>query len=315
MTKELPQPEKNKELPAGLSSSVLEKINERNVRVVPRWRFAVIEYGTWFFWICSVLIGAISFAMILFFLTHAGFAFYEATHDTPLDLLMDILPVLWISVFALMAIWAHVNLRHTKRGYRYPVWQVLTSSIIFSFLGGLVLHIIGIGFLVDHFVAERLPMFPALERIEGQIWQNPGEGRMVGMFVSEGTNADTNSIVFEDIEGTEWHIYTDELAPPDLLVLKSGETVRMIGIVSSSTGNMFYGCNVFPSSFDRSSSIRGHQSARNAFIQKMNTHRNPMPPLSMDTKQDMVGISEEAIMMKNVCARQPAIRRIELRNN
>jgi hypothetical protein len=166
----------------GLTESVLQKIEAGHVGQVPRWQFMLTEYGIWFFWALSVSIGAVAFSLIIFFMIHAGFAPFEATHDDLFRFFLEVMPYAWVIVFVCMASLAHYNLRHTKRGYRYAVWQVLASSIVVSFFGGVVLHASGVGFRVDHLISERAPVLPSFHMIETRMWQHPQEGRIIGTF-------------------------------------------------------------------------------------------------------------------------------------
>lgn len=185
-----------------LSAAVLDRIEHERVSQVPRWQFLLTEYGVWILWGLSVLFGAIAFSVMLLYLLHAGFAFREATHDTAFGFFMDMLPYLWITVFILMAILAQHNLRHTKRGYRYPVWQILLCSILTSFMGGAVLHYVGLNYAVDAQAGKSIPMYTALEKMETRIWQQPEQGRLVGFFV-KGASTD-RAVMFTDVAGVQW---------------------------------------------------------------------------------------------------------------
>jgi hypothetical protein len=259
-----------------LEQAVMEKIENEHVAQVPRWKFVLSEYGIWILWGFSVFVGALSFAVILFFITHAGFSFYEATHEDISHFMIEVLPYLWFLLFALMAILAHYNLRHTKRGYRFEVWQVLVSSIAASFVGGLLLHTIGVGFLVDDFVAKRMPMVPTLERIEMHMWQSPEKGRMIGIYQGDGDSDEDDVVIITDDAGTTWKLDTSELPPPDLATLFSGERVRIIGLPSPTMEGYFVGCNVFPWLLNKEVTFEDMRTEREDFLAKMRAHQENM---------------------------------------
>lgn len=255
-----------------LSASVLDTIDTQRVEPVPRWKFMMVEYSIWGLWVLTVLFGAIAFSVIIFVFTHAGFAFYEVTHEDGMRFLFEILPYMWVGAFALMAIVAHYNLRLTKKGYKYQVWQVLVSSIVASFVAGLVLHVVGVGFLVDNFIAKRIPMLPALERVEIQMWQHPEDGRMVGTYEIMGKERGT----FTDTEGNTWYVYEDELSPLDLDLLHSGNMVRLIGVPATSSADHFHGCGVFPWMYNNDVSVTEIFEERDKFIERMQSHHERM---------------------------------------
>lgn len=254
---------------SALSTSILEKIEKENVAPVPKWQFLLSEYAIWGAWAFSVLVGAVAFSVMLFVLMHSGFAVYEATHQDVLHFLMEVMPYLWILVFVAMGVLAHHNLKHTKRGYRYTLWQMLLSSILFSLIGGVVLHILGIGYLIDTQAGRSIPLYPGLEKMEARLWQSPKQGRLVGTLQS--LDATGTSALFKDTEGVVWKLNTQELSPIDMLNLESGEKVRLLGLISETSDEEFHGCAVFPPVL-QIESFGDIQKDRALFLERMNKH-------------------------------------------
>jgi hypothetical protein len=253
-----------------LSSSVLNRITQENVEQVPRWQFLLSEYTIWIVWGASVLVGAVAFSVMLFVLMHSGFAFVEATHRDTLHFLIEVMPYLWILVFIAMGMFAQYNLRNTKHGYRYTLWQILLSSILFSLIGGIVLHMLGIGYLVDTQAGRNFAFYPALEKMETRIWQAPQSGRLVGRY-QVGSEIDS-SVIFKDVEGESWTLNTLELNPIDMHNLYSGDKVRVLGIVSSTTKDHFHGCAVFPWAASVKVGFGELRKDREAFLMRMSEH-------------------------------------------
>ncbi len=303
MTTTPTQPQ-NDTLRSALSASVLEKIEKEHVAQIPRWQFLLTEYSIWFLWGLSVLIGAVAFSVMIFFTMHAGFGFYEA-HDDTLMFFLEMIPYAWVLVFVLMAILAHYNLRHTKHGYKYGVWRVLISSIICSFLAGLILHAAGLGFLVDTFVAKRLPSLPALQTIEARMWQSPEHGRMLGMYGGE--TEDPQVVLFTAKDGASWKVDTKELNPLEVGTLYSGELVRLIGIVSTATPAYFHGCGVFLWAPQRNLSLAEFRKERQNFVERLRLHKEMILDELMAT-----GTVPE-YMFKPVCSSYNAVHRLKTR--
>ncbi len=285
-----------------LAASILSRLEKEHVAVTPRWQFLVTEYGVWALWFVSVLVGAVAFSVMLFFMTHAGFSLYEATHETMFDFVMDVMPLAWIVVFVAMALFAHFNLRHTKHGYRYKVWQVLASSIVGSFLGGIVLHMIGMSFLIDDFMAKQVPMFKGLQSIETRMWQKPGEGRLIGVF--GGTTERDDVVLFTDKNGVSWYLNTAELNPRDLDNLFDGSQVRVLGVPSSTQPTYFQGCGVFPLQLESGESLSKIRKERELFLRRMKEH--PMK-ISDTFKKSGVPLT----MSKSLCGGHATVLRIK----
>lgn len=283
-----------------LSTSILNRIEQEHVSLVPKWKFLLFEYGMWALWGLSILIGAVSISVSLFVFMHAGFELREATHDGVFRFLTETLPYVWITLFILMAVLSHYNLRHTKRGYRYPLWQIVVSSIFLSLVGGSLLHDVGMGHLVET-QAGRIPMFPAIEKIEMHMWQAPEEGRIVGVYENQGELDDT--VIFTDKSGVTWTLDTSELNPIDLGNLLSRDEVRILGVLSSTTHGYFYGCAVFPWTFRTNLSLQDVQNERMDFLQRMEAHHRKVIAEMMTT-------GTTSLSHPSVCGMHTAVLRI-----
>src|SRR5690606_38198509 len=110
MNEQQPQAQNIKERPS-LAGVVLERIKAENIEPTPRWHFIFSEYSMWTMWVVSVLVGALSVAVTLYVSMYAGYALYEATHENWMQFLVEITPWLWLSLFLLMALVGHFNLR------------------------------------------------------------------------------------------------------------------------------------------------------------------------------------------------------------
>lgn len=270
MTTELQQHTENQE--SALTTSVLRTIERTHVKQLPRWQFTAGEYALWLLWALSVCIGALAFSVIIFFSIHAQYAPIEATHERSFQFFLEVMPYAWVLVFVVMAGLSHYNLRHTKRGYKFAVWQILLSSIVVSFMGGMVLHTAGVGFKVDNIIATHFPILPAFQTLEARMWQSPAEGRMLGMFTA--TTAEPHIVAFTDAKGEVWKLNTQELNPLDMEMLFDAHKVRILGIsatTSSSTDGYFYGCGVLPFITHNESWLE-LRSQRERFVERMEDH-------------------------------------------
>ena len=52
-----------------LSEKVLKEIKEKKIEPAPRWQFLLKDYFVWLSFAASVIIGAIAFCVILYFLS------------------------------------------------------------------------------------------------------------------------------------------------------------------------------------------------------------------------------------------------------
>ena len=181
------------ESPASLRELVFDRIERENVCPRSRLFFQSRECVVWSLWLLTVLVGALAIAVSLFVVTHRRYALYEATHDNFLTFFATVLPTVWVVIFLLMIGFAIYNVRHTRRGYRRPLWMIAASSVVLSFAGGSLLQMLGLGAVIDREFGDLMATYPSQERMERALWQAPAEGRLVGRM--EGPVGDRKSVV------------------------------------------------------------------------------------------------------------------------
>lgn len=260
--------------------SVMHRIEGEQICPRPKSFYTRQEMTVWMLWAASIVIGALAIAVMLFTFMYHHYSLYEATHENFTTFLMDALPYLWILMFTLMAGVAVYNLRHTKHGYRYPLWQIFTSSFVLSLAGGALLHAGGFGYAVDHALGAQMPQYVSQEKFESKLWQNPKEGRLVGQ-VTKQIRPPATMAIFTDVEGLQWKLDTSELSKEEEQLVFSEKRVKMIGIVHPDNVFFFHVCGAFPWLLDKEASRADYQAVRTSFEIKMRglEGRDLLPPL------------------------------------
>lgn len=228
-----------------LKSQILSRIEEESVTPRARWIYTARESALWGLWILTILIGSLAIAVSIFVVVSRNYALYEATHETFLTSMIEFLPYLWIAIFVFMVVFAIYNLRHTKNGYRYPLWQIFASSLVLSVAGGGVLHIAGVGYMIDHQIGLFAPRYQSQEKMEARLWQNPEKGRLLGYFI-EYDDTNRARAIFEDINGVRFDTDISELSGLSEELTEAGTKVRLLGELISNEPPNFHACAVFP---------------------------------------------------------------------
>lgn len=299
-----------------LAKSVLARIKSEHIEPTPRWQFLFHESIIWGLWFLSILLGAVAVSVMIFVFLFAGYTFYEATHDTAFEFMVEVLPVVWGLVFIGMLALAYFNMRHTRTGYRYPLWQLVISSLVLSLFGGVLLHSAGLGYFIDTQLSKSMPMLRTFNRIETQMWQAPDKGRLVGTFaVTEGREeAEAHFIA---VDGTEWLVDISELMDKDLEWLESGEQVRVLGLVATDTDAYFYGCAVVPWMLGKPKPLTELRAERDIFIERMEHHAERLRAKGEEQLETLGLLPEEDRERAVVppaeamhCPRMPLIKRL-----
>ena len=252
--------------------SVMSRIGCGEVSPRSRRFFQTRECAVWVLWLISVVVGALAVAVTFFVLNHRQYALYEATHENFFTFMVEVLPFLWIIVFGLMVFVGVYELRHTKRGYRYPLWQIFGSSIVLSLAGGAALQLFGFGYSTDHMLGQHMPMYNSQEKIEQKMWQAPDEGRLLGRF-GKPLPAPSTLVRFTDVTGNEWGVNVDELSLKERELLEHDEIVRLIGQITDGDMGVFYSCGAFPWMLDKPMTREDLRAAKEAFEMKIEGYK------------------------------------------
>lgn len=261
------------QLSGDLKSQVLARIEKEAVCPRSRLFFGSRECGVWALWFLTVLFGALSVAITLFVVTFQQYSLYEATHESFFAFAVDVLPYLWILLFAVMVLFAVYNLRHTKNGYRYPLWKIALSSVVLSLAGGSVLHLAGVGFNFDKQMGVFAKDYQSQEKLELKLWQAPQEGRLVGVLLSAEDGVPQPLFVIEDIKGTRWNTDISELHELDRFVLETEKRVRVLGLLEDVNPPTFHACAVFPWVYEHEYSRSELRDMKNMMKERIVRHK------------------------------------------
>lgn len=230
-----------------LKQTILNRIETEHVCPRSAWFFSGRECMVWTLWVLTVLLGATAVAVTLTVAVYQQHSLFEITHGSPFWFVLEVLPYLWLLIFTVMAIFAVFNLRHTKHGYRYPLWQILGSSLVVSIAGGVGFHLLGVGFILDEQLGMRVEMYTSQIKMEQKMWQAPEAGRLVGAIVFEPTAQEPmGRLIFKDVVGFNWEIDESELKPAEIDLIMGGNRIRLLGQVMPDRPGVFHVCGVLP---------------------------------------------------------------------
>lgn len=297
--------------PKSLKNTLLERIDSEDVRPRSRLFFQGRECVVWLFWLLSVLIGALAVAVSLFVLRYHQYSLYEATHNNFLIFLADVLPYLWITVFGVMVYLAIYNLRHTKHGYRYPVWVIMLSSVVLSLAGGATLQLLGFGYAIDDTLGRHMPMYMSQEKAERQLWQAPNDGRLLGRQV-HATVASTTIVIFEDATGDRWRLDITELSLRDRDLLSSKQKVRLLGKLQNAQLHHFHACGAFPWMFKTDLALTDLSEERKAFVKMVYKHAETAKERLHILEKETFSSSSPAL--SSVCANMAVVHNMPMKD-
>lgn len=258
----------NKTTTPDLKHSILGRIDEEQIVPCPRARFMFTNGFFSFASLVSVAIGAVAVAVTIFTTLNSGWEYYEMTHTNLLTFTFNIMPYLWIVVVALTALLGYFNIRHTKRGYKYPLYIMVLGIVGSSLVGGVTLYVLKVGSSVDFMIGNAFPeQYRSAVTYQKEMWHKPEAGRLFGMIAT--TTED--HLEFKDIEGNVWQVNTLALKPFDESLMIQEREVRLIGVLDAETMTID-GCAVLPGIEEMPPSFTQMKQRNKAFHDRIQVH-------------------------------------------
>lgn len=292
-----------------LTTCVFERIDAEQVCPRPRWWFRSRECVVWTLWLLSVVIGALAVAVTLYTLLLRQYALYEVTHDSFWWSVAVALPYIWFVAFGSMVVFAVYNIRHTKYGYRYPLWQIIFSSVLVSMVTGFGLQLAGIGHLTDQILGKNMGMYPSQQKYERTLWQQPEQGRLVAVMMH--STEDANVIVMRDINNERWVIDISDASDVDQVFLQSGKFMKILGVMIDRNTKQFMACGSTPWHFDKPVSRAELYTERDAFWRRIERHRESKMITTSPAERSMMVVTSQGVIAS--CADMPLWHKVPAR--
>ena len=182
---------------------ILETINERGLAPRPYLFFLAKRSVVWTLAVVSIVLGAISVAVLIFatedYLATGGRGFDEL----PLDDVFEYLPYVWLATLAALMLSAYYAVRLTPGGYRYQAWQLILAVLALCGILGVGLHVAGTGKHVHDYLTAQFPIYDRLTQRREKLSPQPDTGVLTGSVVSvDGTTA----MIIKDFTGSTWSV-------------------------------------------------------------------------------------------------------------
>lgn len=231
-----------------LAHKVLDRIEEEHVVPRPKWQFTVKDRLFWVLWILSIVLGSLLAAALVFSFVNAGWEYRELTHKNVFGFVWQVLPLIWIVALLGVLLFAYENLRHTSRGYRFPLTAIVGVSLLVTVVGGFLFYAAGAGRIVDEEVGGRIPVYRPVMKRQQQMWTQPEQGLLAGEVLA--FDREQNLLRLKGFDGNLYLMNAHDLADDSKNALVERESVRVIGVFAKPSDGpdqpYFRPCYVFP---------------------------------------------------------------------
>jgi len=214
--------------PQEFDQKLADKIKEEKIAPKPRWHFLLKDYVVWASGALALLIGAAAISVMVYLLKYNGWEVREEMHKSVLEFFLLTLPYFWIIFLGIFVFILYYNLKHTKKGYRYPVWFIAISGVLASIILGGIFFLFGLGQRIDNVLGQNAPLYEIVINRQLAFWFNPEDGRLAGVIASDITDGYFYII---DPTGEVWQILAPQSAgdPRFSDFFQAGEPVNLIG--------------------------------------------------------------------------------------
>jgi len=160
----------------------------------------------WLVFAVAVFIGAHAIGFVIHLLTIDNAPFMMA-RGPRLGINALAIPLLWIIAYGIFITVAHWFFRHTPKGYKWSLTQLLGLNLVLSIIIGAVLYVAGAPHSFDRNIMRTFaPKFGG-DRFRERTWQRPEDGSLIGKVI----NIEDGNLTIKDPKGNDWNILFTEL--------------------------------------------------------------------------------------------------------
>lgn len=257
-----------------LTKSILNRIEAENINPRSKWYYRIRYSSFWVLFGAMLVLGALSFAVMLFAINNTDFAILDYVDNGGLEQLLSLMPFVWVFLVGIavgLGVW---GLKHTKRGYRFALVLVLGGNVLGSVLLGAVVYGAGGGEIIEGIVEQKIPQYQSVREKQARFWGNPEEtGRLAGLVES----IDDQTLTLSDPHGRTWKVNIQEAEfTPEI-----GRPLKMRGQVTG-TGE-FTAQRIRPARRQQ----RIHQKSKRRFQRNPELRAKFKEHLSPETRQKL----------------------------
>lgn len=211
-----------------ISSEVLNKIKEENIKQKPKWVFLLIDYSTWIMIASVVVLSGIAFGLTNVVLEESDLDLASKFHRSFLDHFLRSIPLLFVILLIILGIITYIGLRHTRYGYRYSNYKLValicTSIVVF----GTSIYVTGAARQLDETLVNSVDTYAdAIKEPYYNMWMQPEYGVIAGEIIEE---KGMENIIVIDMGKKIWLVDVSNLKPGSRIYIKEGKIVKVIGI-------------------------------------------------------------------------------------
>ena len=221
-----------------ISQIVLQKIKESGIKPISKNVFNLKKVLFWSLVGFSIIIGAVSFSVILSMLFNNEWYLFG---KLGLSFIFRTMPYFWFVFLAIFTILGDFYYRKTFLGYRHRTITIVGVYIFITMISGSVLYVLGTGKVIEESLSQNVPVYRVFVFDRDGFWVNPSEGFLSGKIIE----INNNLIKVIDINKNVWVVNLENSLIDTKAKIKIGENIKIIGDIDDS--NNFSAEQIHPS--------------------------------------------------------------------
>ncbi len=207
------------------AQKVIDKIKNENIQPHPPWRFTFSEVLKWVAYVLFLLLGSISFSIVLFAISVNGFDMMQHFNHSTLESFLVLLPILWLGILIMALVASIWSVMKTGRAYKYSFGRWMSLSTGISIAIGTLFFVTGGARWLENKFETNIESYESLLDKKTAIWSQPELGTLSGEIVE----FDDNSIKLKDWKNQIWTISTTDAFIAPLLEMNPGVQIKLNG--------------------------------------------------------------------------------------
>jgi hypothetical protein len=210
------------------SDKIISKIKEEKLKPRPRWEFIFKNYFLWIVGFLSLFFGALSFSLVIYLFNSSVDIFSDRFGASFWRAFLAVVPVFWLIFLALFVFLFYLNLKKTKRAYKYSPFFILIIGLISSIALGTSFYMIGFGKKLDSALGKNINpiVYGRFMNPQLDFWSEAEEGRIAGIISRLGKD---KSFFLLDKNLDEWLVYYNDINSRHILNIEKGALIRCFG--------------------------------------------------------------------------------------
>ena len=191
------------------SKDILKKIKKNNIKPISKKIFYIRTFILYMLIILSILIWAVSFSVILWYLF--AIDFFIANKVWFFILIKTFLPIFWIFFVLIICILVYYEFRKTQRWYKFYLYQIIFWNILITFLFWIIFYFSWFSKTFESTIQDNFPKYRqylVLDKTSRMIkvWQNEDVWLLIWKIYSINNNSNINNIEFIDYNNKIWFL-------------------------------------------------------------------------------------------------------------